>query len=87
MHRFLTYKVSHNFQGIHVYSLFPTVDPNNYLHDPCFVVHCWHDDVIKWNLSALLALCAGNSLGNGEFPAQRPVTRSLDIFFDLRLNG
>ena len=23
---------------------------------------------------------------SGEFPAQRPVTRSFDIFFDLRLN-
>ena len=36
--------------------------------------------------SALLAICAGNSLVNGEFPAQRPVTRSFDFFFDLRLN-
>ena len=36
--------------------------------------------------SALLALCAGNSPVNGEFPSQRPVTRSFDIFFDLRLN-
>ena len=36
--------------------------------------------------SALLALCAGNSPVPGEFPAQRPVTRSFDIFFDLRLN-
>ena len=36
--------------------------------------------------SALLALCAGNSLVTGEFPTQRPVTRSFDIFFDLRLN-
>ena len=24
--------------------------------------------------------------GPGEFPAQRPVTRSFDVFFDLRLN-
>ena len=24
--------------------------------------------------------------GSGEFPAQRPVTRSFDVFFDLRLN-
>ena len=32
--------------------------------------------------SALLAICARNSLVAGEFPAQRPVTRS----FDLRLN-
>ena len=22
----------------------------------------------------------------GEFPSQRPVTRSFDVFFDLRLN-
>ena len=36
--------------------------------------------------SALLALCAGNSPVPGEFPTQRPVTRSFDVFFDLRLN-
>ena len=36
--------------------------------------------------SALLALCAGNSPVTGEFPAQRPVTRSFDVFFDLRQN-
>ena len=36
--------------------------------------------------SALLAFCAGNSSATGEFPAQRPVTRSFDVFFDLRLN-
>ena len=35
--------------------------------------------------SALLAICAGNSPVPGEFPAQRPVTRSFDLF-DLRLN-
>ena len=36
---------------------------------------------------ALLALFAGNSPVTGEFPAQRPVTRSFDVFFDLRLNN
>ena len=36
--------------------------------------------------SALLAICAGNSPVVGEFPAQRPVTRSFDVFFDLRLH-
>ena len=36
--------------------------------------------------SALLAICARNSTVTGEFPAQRPVTRSFDVFFDLRLN-
>ena len=36
--------------------------------------------------SALLAICAGNSPVPGEFLTQRPVTRSFDVFFDLRLN-
>ena len=35
--------------------------------------------------SVLLAICAGNSPVTGEFPAQMPVTRSFDVFFDLRL--
>ena len=38
------------------------------------------------NISPLLAICAGNSPVPGEFPTQRPVTRSFDVFFDLRLN-
>ena len=38
------------------------------------------------NISALLAICAGNSPVSGEFPAQRPETRGFDVFFDLRLN-
>ena len=36
--------------------------------------------------SALLALCAGNSLVTGEFPTERPVTRSFGVLFELRLN-
>ena len=36
--------------------------------------------------SALLTICAGNSPVPGEFSAQRSVTRSFDVFFDLRLN-
>ena len=36
--------------------------------------------------SALLTLYAGNSLVTGEFPAQRPVTRSFDVFSDLCLS-
>ena len=35
---------------------------------------------------ALLAICAGNLPVTGEFPTQRPVTRSFDVFFDLGLN-
>ena len=59
----------------------------------------WHDITATWwrestnswwrhqmgTFSALLALCSGNSLVTGEFPAQRPVTCSFDVFFDLRL--
>ena len=36
--------------------------------------------------SALLALCAGNSPVTCELPPQRPVMRSFDAIFDLRLN-
>ena len=36
--------------------------------------------------SMLLAICAGNSSATGEFPTQRPVTWSFDVFFHLRLN-
>ena len=47
---------------------------------------------LKWwrhqmeTFSELLAICAENSPVPGEFPAQRPVTRSFDVFFNLRLN-
>ena len=36
--------------------------------------------------SVLLALCARNSPITGEFPSQRPVTRSFDVLFDLHRN-
>ena len=38
------------------------------------------------NIFRVTGLCAGNSAATGEFPTQRPVTRSFDVFFDLRLN-
>ena len=49
-----------------------------------------HLDTAWWRhqmetFSALLAICAGNSPVSGEFPAQRPVTQSFDVFFDVRL--
>ena len=34
----------------------------------------------------LLAFCAGNSPTTGELPEQRPVTRSVDVCFDLHPN-
>ena len=36
--------------------------------------------------SVLVVIRAGNSPVTGEFPAQRLVTQSFDVFFDLRLN-
>ena len=45
------------------------------LYSPPFVVLTYHDDVI----SALLAICAGNSPVPGEFPAQRPLTPNFDV--------
>ena len=38
------------------------------------------------NIFRVIGHLCGNSLVTGEFPAQRPVTRSFDVFFDLRLN-
>ena len=35
---------------------------------------------------ASLAFCAGNSPVTGEFPTQRPVSRSFDVSFDLHRN-
>ena len=37
--------------------------------------------------SVSLALCVGNSPVTGEFPAQKPVTRSFNVFFDLKIKG
>ena len=36
---------------------------------------------------ALLCLCEGNPTVTGGFPSQRPVWRSFDVLFDLRLNN
>ena len=49
---------------------------------------CWD---ILWRhqmeiFSAFLPFCVGNSPVTGQFPSQRQVTRSFDVFFDLRLN-
>ena len=62
-----------------------------------YIPHTIADLLSSWNLpqwnpwwrhqmetfSASLARCEGNSPAIGEFPSQRPVTRSFDVFFDL----
>ena len=55
-----------------------------YLHAMTRVGSWWRHQMEAF--SAKLAICAGNSPVTGEFPAQRPVTRSFDVSFDLRLN-
>ena len=47
-----------------------------------------HDDVITWKhfFRVSGSLCGGYLPVTDEFPSQRPVTRSFDAFFDLRLN-
>ena len=51
--------------------------------DPLTPMTWWRHQMETF--SALLAICAGNSPVPGEFPAQRPVTRRFDVFFDLCL--
>ena len=50
-----------------------------------FITQQWWRHQME-TFSALLAICAGNSPVPGEFPTQRPVTQSFDVFVDLRLN-
>ena len=38
------------------------------------------------NIFRVTSPLCGEFTGPGEFPAQRPVTQSFDVFFDLRLN-
>ena len=55
-------------------------------HLPRFAIITWWRHQME-TFSALLAICARNSPVSGEYPAQRPVTRSFDVFFDLCLDG
>ena len=59
----------------------------------CFAVHL----ISTLNIAIMMTSSNGNIFrvtgplcgeftGPGEFPTQRPVTRSFDVFFDLRLN-
>ena len=47
---------------------------------------CVHDDVIRWKHFPRYWPFVWDPPVTGEFPQQRPVTRSFDAFFDLRLN-
>ena len=51
----------------------------------CYLICSWWRHEME-TFSALLGICAGNSPVTGEFPIQRSMTRSFDVFFDLCLN-
>ena len=51
----------------------------------CFEGYPWWRHQME-TFSALLIICTGISPVTGELPAQGPVTRSFDVFFDLCLN-
>ena len=67
------------------YSLFP--DGTKSYQNQCrlIIISVWWRHQME-TFSALLVICAGNSPVPGEFPTQRPVTRSFDVFFDLHPN-
>ena len=50
----------------------------------CYDIAWWRHQMETF--SVLLAICAGNSPVAGEFPTQRPMTRSFYVFFDRHLN-
>ena len=73
------------FINVHIWDLSPNVTGDNFschsmshcqstLSLPYGGMRQYHDGVIKWTHFT------------GEFPAQRPVTRSFGVFFDLRQN-
>ena len=57
---------------------------NKHLTGIQMIISWWSHQIETF--STLLAICAGNLPVPGEFPAQRPVTRGFDVFFDLCLN-
>ena len=63
--------------------MFANLLPNSRMLRNC---HNWCHGYQMEIFSAVLALCAGISPVTDEFPSQRPVTPSLDAFFDLCLN-
>ena len=68
--------------GVHRNSLL--LCTHSYIYNNSLSALSWWRHQVE-TFFALLALCARNSPVTGEFPAQRPVTRGFDVFFDLCL--
>ena len=52
----------------------------------CLGLNCAIMTSSNGNIFRVTGLLCGEFTGPGEFPTQRPVTRSFYVFFDLRLN-
>ena len=50
------------------------------------VYNNFHDDVIEWKTFLVPVLLWGEPSVTGGFPSQRPVSRSFDVSYDLRLD-
>ena len=80
------------FKPLKLYSL-QSIDHHCSVRFTC-TKPCYYEGVFLYpwwrhqmeTISALLTICAGNSPVTGVFHAQRLVTRSFDVFCDLRLN-
>ena len=73
---------STSLNGSRILVLFCGLVPANFPYSPRLP---WRRHQMD-TFSASLTICPGNSPVPGEFPAQRPVTRSFGVSFDLRLN-
>ena len=62
------------------------INRTNPLNNKLTWVYHSHYDVTKWKHFPRYWPFVREFTGPGEFPAQRPVTRTLNVFFDLRLN-
>ena len=57
-----------------------------YNQQHCFNIEAWMMTSSNGSIFRVTGLLCGEFTGPGEFPTQRPVTRSFDVFFDLDLN-
>ena len=58
------------------------------IYKKCMCLHTIQDMMTSSNgtIFRVTGPLCGEFTGPSEFPAQRPVTQSFDVFFDLRLN-
>ena len=79
---------AHRYFWLLPYVLYGGHTISSYIHEYNHIYVCklswWRHNMETF--SASQALCEKNSPVTGEFASQRPVTRSIDVFFDLCLN-